>query len=296
MRSGPIKVLLQTTIEPSSNDWDIRRFSLLRSYLESLTTEDGSPLCQVTARDRVPLGQPDSVLSRLDSSAFDEMWLFAVDVGNGLTELECSGITRFRERGGGLLVTRDHNDLGSSVCTLGGVGAAHFFHSRNCDPDPTRSCNDDPNNPDIQWPNYHSGWNGDYQEVRVAGSPHPLLSDPDSDDGLIHYLPAHPHEGGVGAPPNDRSARVIATGRSSITDRPFNLIVAFEPSSTAGPAIAESSFHHFVDYNWDLTKGKPTFVTDPPGNAMATFPQAMQQTKRYVRNLAVWLAGRPLSR
>jgi hypothetical protein len=34
------------------------------------------------------------------------------------------------------MVTRDHMDLGSSVCMLGGVGAAHYFHSRNPDPDP----------------------------------------------------------------------------------------------------------------------------------------------------------------
>jgi hypothetical protein len=36
-------------------------------------------------RDRESLGAPDSVLSTLDHSPFDEMWLFAVDVGNGLT-------------------------------------------------------------------------------------------------------------------------------------------------------------------------------------------------------------------
>ncbi len=80
--------------------------------------------------DRDPLGAPDSVLSALDNSGFDEMWLFAVDVGDGLTPEDCEAITRFRRNGGGLLVTRDHMDLGSSICTLGGVGKAHHFHSR----------------------------------------------------------------------------------------------------------------------------------------------------------------------
>jgi hypothetical protein len=190
------------------------------------------------------------------------------------------------------MVTRDHHDLGSSVCNLGGVGAAHYFHSKNPDPDPSHHTNDDQDNPDIQWPNYHSGANGDYQEIQVAGAPHVLLSDPESRDGLIHYLPSHPHEGGVGAPPDDSTARVIAKGHSTVTGRKFNLIVAFEPSAAGGPAVAESTFHHFVDYNWDINAGAPSFVTDRPGNKLAQFPQALRATRRYVRNLALWLAGR----
>ena len=31
--SQPINVLLQTTIEPTENDWHIGRFSMLRDYL-----------------------------------------------------------------------------------------------------------------------------------------------------------------------------------------------------------------------------------------------------------------------
>jgi hypothetical protein len=288
----PVKILLQTTIAPTENDWHIGRFGLLRDYLAGLTAPDGAALTDVTARDRAPLGQPDPVLSKLDASDYDEMWLFAVDVGDGLTQEDCVGISRFRKRGGGLLVTRDHNDLGSSVCSLGGVGRAHYFHSTNSDPDESRWANDDPYNPDISWPNYHSGWNGDYQEVRVAGAPHVLLTDPQAPDGAVHHLPSHPHEGGVGAPADDPSARVIATGRSKVTGREFNLAVAFEASGDGGPAVAESSFHHFADYNWDITKGAPSFVTDPPGDTLVGFPEALRATRQYVRNLALWLGGR----
>ena len=189
------------------------------------------------------------------------------------------------------MVTRDHHDLGSSVCNLGGVGAAHYFHSRNEDPDKSRLVNDDRNDSGIEWPNYHSGANGDYQEIQVEGAAHVLLSD-SSDDGLIRYLPAHPHEGGVGVPQGSTSARVLATGLSSATGRRFNLMVAFEPSDEGGPAIAQSTFHHFVDYNWDISKGAPSFVTDEPGSRLAGFPKALQDTKQYVRNLVLWLAGR----
>ena len=291
----PIKILLQTTIPPTADDWHIGRFGLLRDYLASLQGSDGAPLTVVEARDRAPPGQPDPVLSRLDESDYDELWLFAVDTGDGLTQEDCAGISRFRKRGGGMLVTRDHHDLGSSVCNLGGVGAAHYFHSKNPDPDPSHHANDDADNPDIQWPNYHSGANGDYQEIQVAGVRHVLLSDPTSPDGMLRYLPAHPHEGAVGAPPGDSTARVIATGHSSVTGRDFNLVVAFEPSAAGGPAVAESTFHHFVDYNWDIDAGAPSFVTDLPGNKLAEFPKALEDTRQYVRNLALWLGGRPVA-
>jgi hypothetical protein len=287
----PIPILLQTTIPAIENDWHIGRFSLLQAYLAGLTGDDGAPLYAVTARDRVAPGQPDSVLSTLDRSEYRELWLFAVDTGDGLTEEDCAGISRFRRQGGGLLVTRDHMDLGSSVCSLGGVGAAHYFHSINPEPDPARHRIDDPYTRQILWPNYHSGANGDYQEIQIAGAPHPVLSDPTAPDGVIHYLPAHPHEGAVGAPPDDPSARVIATGRSRVTGVSFNIAVAFEPSRGGGPAIAESTFHHFADYNWDPGTGAPSFVDEPPGNGLATFPAARLATERYVRNVARWLAG-----
>jgi len=275
------KILLQTTIPSIENDWHIGRFSLLRDFLAGL------PGVEVQARDRGPLGRPDPVLASLPQSPYDELWLFAVDVGNGLSAEDCQGIARFRQRGGGLLLTRDHMDLGCSVRAIPQIGAAHYFHTIQPDPDPGRRRDDDRDTPEISWPNYHSGANGDYQEIRAAGGPHPLLAGP------VSYLPAHPHEGGVGAPPGDASARVIATGVSKVSGLPFNIAVAFESLAAGGRAIAQSTFHHFADYNWDVSQGAPTFVTEPPGDALARFPEARRSTERYVRNAALWLAARP---
>jgi hypothetical protein len=290
----PIQVLLQTTIPPIEDDWNIGRFSLLRDCLANLTDENGDSLFAVTARDRVAPGQPDPVLSTLDGSDYQELWLFAVDPGNGLTAQDCAGISRFRQRGRGLLVTRDHMDLGSSVYTLGGVGAAHYFHSKNPEPDPTRHRIDDPYSRQILWPNYHSGANGDYQEIEPSGTPHEVLFDPSAPGGLVRFLPAHPHEGAVGAPSEDPTARVIATGHSRVSGLIFNIAVAFEPSAAGGPAIAQSTFHHFADYNWDPSTGAPSFVDEPPSNGLASFPAARRSTERYVENVARWLAGRSL--
>ena len=127
-------------------------------------------------------------------------------------------------------------------------------------------------------------------------SPHDLLRN-SSAAGFIEFFPAHPHEGAVGVPEDQEQARVIATGQSKTTGRMFNLVVAFESSrdahgNTLGRGIAESSFHHFVDYNWDPDMGCPSFVTEPPGDGYKRNPQALEDIKTYVRNAAVWLAGR----
>jgi hypothetical protein len=287
MNYSPIKVLLQTTIATTQDDWSIARFSRLGAFLREQHSE-GRPVFEVTMRDRERPGTPDPVLASLHETDFDEMWLFAVDVGDGLTAQDCEGISRFRRNGGGLMVTRDHMDLGSSLCTLGGVGTAHYFHSRNPDPDLARRAIDDPYTTAISWPNYHSGANGDFQKIEVDGPVHPVLADPTSPTGAIRFLPSHPHEGAVGAPEGE-AARVIALGTSKVSGRRFNIAVAFEPGPDRGPAIAESTFHHFADYNWDTRSGAPSFVTEPPADAIMHTPQAIADTHRYVLNVARWL-------
>lgn len=284
----PIRILLQTTIATTPDDWHIGRFSLLRDHLVSLADRRGVPIYDVVTRDRSGEGN-DPFLSTLDTSDFDELWLFAADTGDGLTERDCVGIDRFRARGGGLLVSRDHQDLGCSVCGLDGVGAAQHFHTKN--PESAERCaSDDTSAPNISWPNYHSGNNGDVQTIVPIGALHPVLRR--ADGSAIRDFPAHPHEGAVSAPRGQR-ARVIASGTSTVTGRTFNLIVAFESGPAgSGRALAHASFHHFVDYNWDTSSGCPTFVTDPVGDQLRRDPERLADIKTYVANAAHWLAGR----
>jgi hypothetical protein len=291
---APIRILLQTTIPYAADDWHSGRFSLLRAHLASLRDASGNALCEVTTRDReTNAAGNDPVLSKLDASDFDELWLFAIDQGDGLTTVDCQGITRFRQRGGGIMATRDHQDLGKSLCTLGGIGRAHFFHSQNPEPDPARQVADDTFTTSISWPNYHSGANGDYQKISAAAH-HELLRKP---GGVIEFFPAHPHEGAVGVPAGEPHAHVVATGTSQTTGRPFNLVVAFETApddhgNQLGRGIAQSSFHHFVDYNWDTETGCPSFLEEPPGDGYQRNPAALDDIKTYVANVARWLAGK----
>lgn len=270
----PIRILLQTTIPPITDEWHIGRFSLLRDYLASLTDENGEPLAEVTARDRGLPGNPDPVLSTLDRADFDELWLFAVDSGDGLHPADYEGICRFRQGGGALLVTRDPTHLGSSLRLLGSVGEAHHFRSHDLEREDT-------------------GANGGFQEVTLVGDPHELFADPDT-GGNLHYLPAPPQEGAVEAPPDDSSAHVIATGCSATTGHSVNLVVAFEPVGNEGRAVAQSSIHHFADDNWDPTIAAPSSAPKPAGDGIEDLLAGRRSTERYVHNLALWLARRPV--
>ena len=275
------KILIQTTIPYSEDDWHAGRFSLLTRLL----AEEH----EVDARNKE--GGVDPVLAALDRLDYDQLWLFAVDSGNGLSAEECRAISEFRRHGGGLFVTRDHMDLGSSICNLGGVGPAHYFHSQNPDPDERNRKRDDTGTPAIDWPNYHSGANGDVQTIDIVGPVHPLLTRPDG--STLKYFPAHPHEGAVGAPAGDATARVIARGHSQMTHRPFNIAVAFDAAGEEGNALAESTFHHFCDYNWDVSMGCPSFVGEAPSNKIAQKPALLDDVKQYCRNLSHWLSKTP---
>jgi hypothetical protein len=297
MNSGPLRILLQTTTPANPDDWSIDRLSLLRQQLETLRVRDEPVI--VTARDREARpSEPDPVLTGIDRSDFDELWLFGLDVNAGLTAGECAAVDRFRRRGGGLVTVRDHQDMGASLGSLGGVGAANHFHTQNPEPDASRHRVDDRETATISWPNYHSGRNGDFQRITAVAPFHPLLRDPENPARTLEYFPAHPHEGAVSAPPGDDSARVIALGSSVVSGRPFNLVVAFESSrdregNQLGRAAAHSSFHHFADYNWDTRKGAPSFVTEPEGSGMASNARAAADIRAYVGNLARWLAPYP---
>ncbi len=273
-------ILLQTTITDNPDDWHVGRFSLLAGVLRAAGH-------QVVARNR--LGGDDPVLSHVDQLGYHQLWLLAVDVGEGLTDAEAAAILRFRGNGGGLLTARDHQDLGCCLRKLGSVGQINRFHDEEVDP--ATMC-DDQDTPAISWPNFHSGANGDYQPVFVERPFHDVLRTTRTASGRIEWFPAHPHEGLVTA--DLPFATCVAQGRSTATARRFTLAVALDGERTAagrpmGRAVAESTFHHFADYNWNVDRGAPSFVTEPPGTQIAADPARLEVFMDYVRNLGAWL-------
>jgi hypothetical protein len=189
-----------------------------------------------------------------------------------------------------VLTARDHQDLGCCLDRLGSLGLVNQFHDASIDPD--AMC-DDRDTPTISWPNYHSGANGDYQPVLTSGPVHELLRTDRTASGRIEWFPARPHEGLVSAT-GVRCASVLAQGRSATTGRRFNLAVVLDGERAPdgrpmGRAVAESTFHHFADYNWDLGSGAPSFVSERPGRQIAADPSRLAAFKDYVHNLADWL-------
>ncbi|HMD02504.1 MAG TPA: hypothetical protein VKG44_06005 [Candidatus Baltobacteraceae bacterium] len=289
------EILLQTTIPFELDNWHVGRFSLLRDHLASLRNPDGSPRYDVLARNREPDAEGnDPVLSALGDSDVAELWLFAVDVGDGLSNKDSAGLHAFRRRGGGILTARDHQDLGLCLTCLHSLGSVNYFHSQHPEEDDSRRVRDDSYTSSIDYPNYHSGSNGDYQTVAALEPIHELLRSPKAPGGVIRQFPAHPHEGAVG-PDGVKGARTIATGSSTVTHRPFASAVVLEgdvddDGKPLGRAVAESTFHHFCDYNWDIAKGCPSFVSEKPSDGIARDPQPLEIFKDYVTNLAGWLA------
>jgi hypothetical protein len=268
-----------------ADDWHVEHFSLLAAEL--------GRWAEVTARNREPDSTGDDpILAGLSREQFDELWILAVDAGQALTSREIAAINQFIRDGGGVLTARDHGNMGMWLRSIEGVGAANYFHDPTCwDPDPEQRCRDDIETPSIDWPNYHSGNNGDVQSIRIVEPLHELVRNPRAASGHIERLPAHPHEGAVAVPPNEPRARSVARGHSSVTGREFNLAIAFERTATSpARAIAESSFHHFADYNWDTSLTAPSFVTEPASDATRRDPHLLDDTRVYVANCVAWLA------
>lgn len=282
------RILLKTTIPSVEDDWHIGRFSILRRRLEVRGHE-------VFAFDRRESAGSDTDLASLDTNCIDQVWLFAVDIVGALSAQDAENIRAFRERGGGLMVTRDHQDMGDCVLSLGAPGRAHNFQSRNPESDSSRHQIDDMETSYISWPNYHSGANGDFQRIAAPDPDHPLVRR--HDGTVIEHLPAHPHEGVVSVPTGAQDfASLVLVGSSKVSGRSFGCAVAIEgePSTDGAPlgrAVAQSTFHHFVDPNLDPGAPLPSFVTEKSGSGMRTNLTALQDSLRYIDNLADWMSA-----
>lgn len=289
--SEPVRILLKTTLGDAEDDWCTGRFSLLARHLASLAGPDGRKLYEVVSADRRETADGDDAdLADLARGRYDQLWLIAADVTGALTAADVANVQAFRANGGGVFVTRDHQDLGACLSKLGALGATQHFHAVNPEPDEAHCRRDDPDTLSIDWPNYHSGANGDLQSVEAVEPLHPIMRRASGEP--IARLPAHPHEGAVGAPDAlNGSARLIARGRSQATGAAFGLCVAVEEPGL-GRAVSDSSFHHVADFNWDPRRGCPSFVTEPAGDEVLRDPHALDDVHAYVANIAAWLARR----
>lgn len=253
------RILVQTTLTEGDGEWHIGRFSALVSILRS----EGH---DVVARNREQREDgSDPVLSSLDTSDFDELWLFAADRGNGLAPEDVRGILRFRERGGGMLTSRDRENVGLSLLNLGSVGLVNHFRSYNRQLRRRR----------------RGGFkrlnqSAEYERIVPLEPVHELLRTPNSPSGVIEYFPAPSNEAALSVPPYAPFARVIAVANGAA-----NVAIAIDDErcsdgTKCGRAVATSSLRHFADCRLNGHVDGPS----------ETF-------KDFARNIARWLAVSP---
>jgi len=275
-------ILLQTTIPDAFDDWNIRRFSKLAATLAETHSVTKRNLQR--SEDGI-----DETLVNLAEHGFDQVWILGVDGGEGLNSTEVAGLSRFWSAGHGLLIARDHSDMGACLLDVGPIGHAHYFHSKNQDPNESLRCRDDQDTLSIEWPNYHSGPNGDFQTIEVLKPDHPLVWNAETKH-VLQEFPSHPHEGSVGVPPGCSNAELLVRGTSKVSGAKFGEVVAFEECKEHGRGVAESSFHHFADYNWDPRLGCPSFVTEQCSSQVLRNPNRLGDVQAYIQNLGRWLS------
>lgn len=151
-----------------------------------------------------------------DLSQFDEILIFAIErddnSGNLISAAEQQAISNFMDAGGGVFATGDHEDLGAAVCRElprvrnmrrwywptasagaqvappGGTSDRHDTNREGFDAGYQFSDQSDTIAQEITPKLYFGGGN----RWLLWRYPHPLLC---SADGVVRYLPDHPHEG-----------------------------------------------------------------------------------------------------
>ena len=277
------KALLLSTIATDVDDWHIGRFSLLGSMIEA-AGQELDPAFSLTISDYpADAAARRSLQADLRNGGYNQIWLMAVDLDNG-PDLDFFPALEAAVRSGtDLIIARDHADLGSCLLSLEGclsaVGSTQTF-KRSWPDLPTDREFIDPACPTITAPCVVTGQNGGIQICRKRAE-HPLLAFPSMLPGHL-LIPAHPHEGVI-RPTSDTQTVLLSS--YSITSGREQLIAIVDEVPDQGMVLHHSTFHHFADYNIDISLGAPDFVLDPPTKQIEDSPELLGDLRSYVRSV-----------
>ncbi len=280
---APTQALLLSTIATDPNDWHIGRFSLLGDMIRAAGLEF-DPAFDLTISD---YPKDDALRKALQadllSGRFGQIWLIAPDMDNGPDPSFFRALESAVKAGCDLVIARDHTDLGSCLLELQGclndVGQTQTFQRSWPDLPEDREYADDAS-ASITTPCVVTGQNGGVQICRQRAD-HPLLNFASMIPGHL-VIPAHPHEGVIR--PVGMSQTVLLSSFSITSGREQNTAVVDE-SPGRGMVLHHSTFHHFADYNLDVSAGAPDFVLDPPSSQIADSPVLSNDIKAYVRSV-----------
>jgi len=292
-----------------------------------------------------------------DLSAYDEILLFPIrrnDEGVDATDAEVRAIAEFMDAGGGVFATGDHENLGAALCARlprirnmrrwywnapgpngepvapdGGTATRH---------DTLRAGHD--YNPATPNSNYQFDDESDNIAQTIIPAifetrssryvrqtwPHPLLCSP---EGIIRYLPDHPHEGECEVPANlglnitasgynkpeyppladgttlkpvvVARATVIGghetSGKPAVNPDTFGVIGAYDghqvrrDGKRLGRVVVDATWHHFFNINLtgSLNSGTPAKRQGFYAPLLPGQQDHYKMIKHYYRNIIYWL-------
>ncbi len=280
---APTQALLLSTIATDPSDWHIGRFSLLGEMIRTAGLELDSAFDLTISdypKDQV---QREALQGDLSAGRFGQIWLIAPDMDNGPDHGFFRALESAVKVGCDLVIARDHTDLGSCLLELQGclndVGQTQTFQRSWPDLPQDREYADEACAAIIT-PCVVTGQNGGVQICRQRAD-HPLLNFASMIPGHL-VIPAHPHEGVIR--PVGPSQTVLLSSFSITSGREQTTAIVDE-SPGRGMVLHHSTFHHFADYNLDVSAGAPAFVLDPPSSQIADSPVLSNDIKAYVRSV-----------
>ena len=280
---APTQALLLSTIATDPSDWHIGRFSLLGEMIRSAGLELDSAFDLTISDYPKDQAQREALQVDLSSGRFGQIWLIAPDMDNGPDQGFFRALESAVKVGSDLVIARDHTDLGSCLLELQGclndVGQTQTFQRSWPDLPQDREYADEACAAIIT-PCVVTGQNGGVQICRQRAD-HPLLNFASMIPGHL-VIPAHPHEGVIR--PVGASQTVLLSSFSITSGREQTTAIVDE-SPGRGMVLHHSTFHHFADYNLDVSAGAPAFVLDPPSSQIADSPVLSNDIKAYVRSV-----------
>lgn len=287
--SASSRALVQTTIARDLNDWCVHRFSLLAEQIRR-SGQRLDPSFEVVSQDYpTDPSERETLHQQLRDGYFGQVWLMAPDLDNGPEPAFFEALEAAVGAGSHLIIARDHTDLGSSLLNLSGrleavTRTQVFLRSSSEQPDPHEYVN--LQCPGIETPCVITGQNGGVQICRKRAE-HPLLQFQTLIPGHV-VMPAHPHEGVITSTTPSQtillSSYSVRSGREQIT-------AIIDETSTHGWVLHHSTFHHFADFNLDVSKGAPDFVLDPSSQQIKESPMLLQDLYSYLDAVVRYAIG-----
>ncbi|WP_396152166.1 hypothetical protein [Flavobacterium sp.] len=262
-------------------------------------------------------------------NTFDQVWLFGINSGSGLSATELPIMENYMNGGGGVFATGDHGSLGSALCgNIPRVKDMRFWTDLPSDITDQNAAmrgafRNDTNRPSSGSTSMFFDNQSDSIPQVIAprifsgGLPHPLLSISPSirPSAIIDVMPDHPHEGeckpertfsvnGVAVTSQNIATSFVLSGstinngnggKTPTIAHSFPSIGVWDGRlANVGRIVVDSTWHHFVNINLngEGSQGSGFSNDDLAGRQTGLNANDYTAIKQYFMNIATWMTRR----